>query len=63
LADDSIYRRGQPRALTAVKGEEDLVWNDEKLSAYLERHKDVVPKGKTEFPGLKNEADRADAIA
>jgi len=44
-------------------GEEGLVWNEEKLSAYLEKPKDVVPKGKMAFPGLKKESDRENVIA
>lgn len=44
-------------------GENGLVWNDEKLDAYLEKPKDVVPKGKMAFPGLKKESDRANVIA
>jgi cytochrome c len=44
-------------------GENGLVWNDENLDAYLEKPKDVVPKGKMAFPGLKKESDRANVIA
>lgn len=44
-------------------GEEGLVWDDEKLDAYLLKPKDVVPKGKMAFPGLKKDSDRADVIA
>ena len=44
-------------------GEDGLVWDDEKLAAYLEKPKDVVPKTKMAFPGLKKESDRADVIA
>lgn len=44
-------------------GEEGLVWTEEKLSAYLEKPKDVVPKGKMAFPGLKKESDRENVIA
>lgn len=44
-------------------GEGGLVWSEEKLSAYLEKPKDVVPKGKMAFPGLKKEDDRTDVIA
>lgn len=44
-------------------GEEGLVWDDEKLSAYLKKPKDVVPKGKMAFPGLKKDSDRENVIA
>lgn len=44
-------------------GEEGLVWNEEKLSTYLEKPKAVVPKGKMAFPGLKKESDRDNIIA
>jgi cytochrome c len=44
-------------------GEGGLTWSVDKLSAYLEKPKEVVPKGKMAFPGLKDEADRADVIA
>lgn len=45
------------------KGEGGLTWTVENLDAYLEKPKDVVPKGKMAFPGLKKDADRADVIA
>lgn len=44
-------------------GENGLVWDDEKLDAYLKKPKDVVPKGKMAFPGLKKDSDRANVIA
>lgn len=44
-------------------GEEGLVWDDEKLDAYLLKPKDVVPKGKMAFPGLKKDSDRENVIA
>ena len=43
-------------------GEGGLVWEEEKLSAYLLKPKDVVPKGKMAFPGLKKESDRVNVI-
>ena len=39
------------------------VWDDETLSAYLEKPKDVVPKTKMAFVGLRKEEDREDVIA
>lgn len=44
-------------------GEDGLVWDEAKLSAYLEKPKDIVPKGKMAFPGLKKETDRENVIA
>ena len=44
-------------------GQTGLVWNDDELGRYLENPKAVAPKGKMAFPGLKDEAERADVIA
>lgn len=44
-------------------GEEGLIWDEEKLDAYLLNPKDVVPKGKMSFPGLKKDSDRENVIA
>lgn len=40
-----------------------LMWDDEKLHAYLKKPKDLVPGGKMAFPGLKKDEDRANVIA
>lgn len=40
-----------------------LVWNDETLAQYLRKPKDVVPKNKMAFVGLKTDEDIADVIA
>ncbi|MCX2723900.1 c-type cytochrome [Roseibium salinum] len=42
---------------------EGKVWDEETLSAYLEKPKDVIPGGKMAFAGLRKEEDRADVIA
>ncbi|MGF1629408.1 MAG: c-type cytochrome [Kiloniellaceae bacterium] len=39
------------------------VWNDETLSAYLEKPKDIVKGTKMAFVGLKKPEERADVIA
>lgn len=39
------------------------VWDEATLDAYLKNPKDVVPKGRMAFPGLKDPADREDVIA
>ena len=50
------------KALVAA-GEGGLMWSVEKLDEYLKKPKDLVPKGKMAFPGLKKDEDRADVIA
>ena len=42
---------------------EGRVWDEATLDAYLKNPKDVIPKGRMAFPGLKNAADREDVIA
>ena len=39
------------------------VWDDANLNAYLENPKQLAPKGKMAFAGIKNEQERADLIA
>jgi len=39
------------------------VWDEETLDAYLTKPKDIIPKGKMAFAGLRKEDDRADVIA
>ena len=59
------------RAAGAVEGfkystallESGIVWDVEVLDAYLEKPKNVVPRGKMAFPGLRKEQDRADLIS
>lgn len=43
-------------------GEGGMVWDEETLSAYLLKPKDVVPKGKMAFPGLRKDSDRENVI-
>ena len=40
-----------------------IVWDDGTLEEYLTKPRAFVPKTRMAFPGLKNEADRADVIA
>ncbi len=40
-----------------------IVWDDGTLDKYLTKPRAFVPKTRMAFPGLKNEADRADVIA
>ena len=39
------------------------VWDEATLDAYLTNPKDLIPKGKMAFAGLKDAADRANVIA
>lgn len=43
--------------------EEGLTWDEETLTAYLTKPKDVIPKGRMSFAGLKKEEDIANVIA
>jgi cytochrome c len=43
--------------------ESGIVWEEEILNEYLASPKDVVPKGKMQFIGLRSEEERADVIA
>lgn len=54
------YKYSKP--LLAGK-EEGKVWDTATLDAYLTKPKDVIPKGKMAFAGLKKEDDRANVIA
>ena len=40
-----------------------IVWDEETLNTFLEKPKDMVPKTRMAFPGLKKEQDRMDLIA
>ncbi len=40
-----------------------IVWDEETLDTFLEKPKDMVPKTRMAFPGLKKEQDRMDVIA
>ncbi|MDD7911378.1 cytochrome c family protein [Pseudovibrio exalbescens] len=54
------YRYSKP--LLAGK-EEGRVWDMETLSAYLRKPKDVIPKGRMAFAGLRKDADIENVIA
>lgn len=43
--------------------EEGRTWDMETLDAYLTKPKEVIPKGKMAFAGLRKEADRENVIA
>lgn len=41
----------------------DITWSPEKIDAYINHPKKVVPGGKMKYDGLDDEKDRADVIA
>ena len=43
--------------------EEGRVWDEETLHAYLTKPRDVIPKGRMAFRGIRKEEDRNDVIA
>ena len=43
--------------------ESGIVWDDDALDRFLRKPKDMVPRTKMAFPGLRKEQDRADVIA
>lgn len=49
-------------AMEAFK-ESGAVWDEATLDKYLTKPRDVVPKTKMSFPGLRKEEDRQDVIA
>jgi len=56
---------GFNRYSAAMKGagENGLVWNDETISAYLEKPRQYIPGNQMGFAGLPKEEDRQDVIA
>ncbi|MBO6755173.1 MAG: cytochrome c family protein [Roseibium sp.] len=50
-------------ALIEMGEAESKVWDNETLDAYLTKPRDVIPKGKMAFAGLRKEEDRANVIA
>lgn len=51
------YSKGKDGTLMAMAEAESKVWDVETLTAFLTKPKDVIPKTKMSFPGLKKEAD------
>lgn len=56
--DDFKYSKAMVAA-----GEEGIVWDEETLSAYLEKPRDYIKGNRMGFAGLRKEDDRADVIA
>ncbi len=57
------YRYSQGREGTLKAMADGKVWDYETLDAYLTDPKDVIPKGKMAFAGLRDEADRRNVIS
>ena len=57
------YSKGREGTLMEVAKAGDGVWTYANLDAYLTNPKDLVPKGKMAFAGLKNETERHNVIA
>lgn len=45
------------------KHEQNFVWTEDNLRAYIRNPKDVVPNGTMSFPGLRNEQQMNDLLA
>ena len=45
------------------KHEQDFVWTEDNLRAYIRNPKDIVPNGNMSFPGLRNEQQLNDLLA
>lgn len=48
---------------SAAMKESGIVWDEETMDSFLAKPKEVVPKTRMAFPGLKKEQDRKDLIA
>jgi cytochrome c len=51
------YSKGKDGTLLAITEAEPRTWDVETLTAYLVKPKDVIPKGKMSFAGLKKDED------
>ena len=51
------YSADKEGTLLAITAAEPMTWDVETLTAYLRKPKDVIPKGKMSFPGLKKDED------
>lgn len=48
---------------SAAMKDSGIVWDEATLDSFLEKPKDVVPKTRMAFPGLRKEEDRENVIA
>jgi cytochrome c len=51
------YSADKEGTLLAITAAEPMTWDVATLTAYLRKPKDVIPKGKMSFPGLKKDED------
>lgn len=56
------YSGGRDGTLLALTEAEPKTWDPATLAAYLRNPKDLIPKGKMAFPGLKKDADIENVI-
>ncbi len=56
-AEKYKYSAGREGTLMAIHEATPMTWDVETLSAYLRKPKDVIPKGKMAFAGLKKDED------
>ena len=50
-------------AFSPAMKESGIVWDEAKLDAYIKAPREVVPGTKMTYPGLKNDAQRAEVVA
>ncbi len=56
------YSAGKEGTLLAIAKAEPVLWDVKSLTAYLQKPKDVIPKGKMPFAGLKKDEDIENVI-
>lgn len=56
------YSKGKDGTLLAITEAEPRTWDIETLTAYLVKPKDVIPKGKMSFAGIKKDEDIKNVI-
>lgn len=57
------YSKGREGTLLQMAEDEGKVWDIETLAAYLTKPKDVIPRGKMAFAGLRKDEEIANVIA
>ena len=56
------YSEGREGTLLAIHEAEPQVWDPETLSAYLRMPRDVIPRGKMAFAGIRDDTDMENLI-
>lgn len=62
IIENYKYSKGKDGTLLKIAEGGDKVWDVATLDAYLTKPKDMIPKGKMAFPGLKKDEDRENVI-